>query len=136
MLAMSPRQRLLDGLAIGASILCLVHCLLLPLVILLLPMLALVLNVPEAFHLAVFLLAVPTSLLALGAGQRRHRRGSPLAVALPGLLLMAAGLSLARTEGMETALTVAGSLLLAAGHILNWRRAGGAQPVDENRHLH
>jgi hypothetical protein len=125
-LAMSPRQRLLDSLAIGASMLCLVHCLLLPLVILLLPMLAHILDVPEEFHLAVFLLAVPTSLLALRAGWRQHGCRAVWLPALSGLTLLAAGLFVAPTEAAEVAVTVAGSLLLALGHLLNWRRSAGA----------
>lgn len=114
-------QRLYDGVAIGASILCLIHCLVLPLLIVLLPTLAAFLAFPESFHLWALALAVPTSVLALTTGYRRHRRILPTAVALPGLVLLALGALLAPTDAMETMLSVAGALLLALGHGLNWK---------------
>ena len=43
-------QRLFDGIAIGASILCMIHCLVLPVLIVLLPTLAAFFMMPEDFH--------------------------------------------------------------------------------------
>lgn len=115
------QQRLLDGLAVSASTLCLIHCLLLPALLVAIPTLAAFLAVPESFHLWTFLFAVPTSLLALSAGYRRHRRKSPIRQALAGLTLIGSG-ALSGIEGWpETAITVSGSLLLAWGHARNWR---------------
>jgi hypothetical protein len=118
----SPRQqRLLDGLAVSASTLCLIHCLVLPVALVAIPTLAAFLAVPEAFHLWVFLFAVPTSLLAMVAGHGRHGRTRPFAQAVVGLALIGLG-ALAVPEGWaETGLTVAGSLLLAWAHAANWR---------------
>lgn len=119
--ANAQRQRIYDGVAISASILCLIHCLLLPALIVLLPTLAAFLAVPSAFHLWALALAVPTSTLALTTGYRRHCRVRPTIFALPGLILLAWGALLAPTERAETMLSVAGALLLALGHGLNWR---------------
>lgn len=116
------KQRLFDGMAIGASVLCLVHCLLLPVLIVLLPTLAVFLAIPEAFHLWALAFAIPTSALALTTGYCRHRRIRPTMIALPGLFLLAMGALFAPTESAETMLSVAGALLLALGHGLNWRR--------------
>lgn len=115
------RQRWFDGMAIGASALCLAHCLILPLILLLVPTLALVLTIPESFHLWVFLFAVPSSAVALWIGFRRHRRETPVLLAMAGLSLLAAGLFAAPSPQAETMLTVFGSILLSAAHVLNWR---------------
>ncbi|QHL91982.1 MerC family mercury resistance protein [Sphingomonas changnyeongensis] len=124
--------RLLDGAAIAASALCLVHCLALPLVALMLPMLAAWVAWPEAFHLWAFAFAVPTSLVALALGVRGHRRAAPLLAGGAGLALLAAGVAADVPEPAETLLTVAGALALARAHLVNWRsRAHGcaAGPV-------
>lgn len=117
---MTQPQRLYDSIAIGASALCLVHCLLLPMAMLLVPTLAALLTIPESFHAAVFAIAVPTSLAALWLGYRRHRFRRPALLAAIGLALLGAGLLAALSERAETALTVLGSILLALGHVQNW----------------
>ncbi|MCP1471240.1 hypothetical protein J3E64_002944 [Sphingobium sp. OAS761] len=122
MKALSSRQQLFDGLAIGASFICLIHCLALPLLIMLLPALAAYMVVPDSFHVWALVFAAPVSLLALSAGYRRHRGANPLLIALPGLALMAIGALAAPSQWMETALTVPGVLLLAIGHALNWHK--------------
>lgn len=114
--------RWLDGFALGASSLCTLHCLGLPLLFALLPAFANRIDPGESFHLVMLLLAIPTSLFALAQGWRHHRAVSPLLLGGIGLGLMAVGALLAHGGIAETLWTVAGSALLAAGHILNWRR--------------
>jgi MerC mercury resistance protein len=111
-----------DGFGVGASVLCLVHCLALPLLIAALPAIAERLDLGEGFHLGVLLFAIPTSTFALIEGWRRHRGVAPLFVGGAGLALMAAGLAFESWVAMETGVTVAGSLLLAGAHVSNWRR--------------
>jgi hypothetical protein len=111
---------MLDGFAVAASIACMVHCLALPLALALLPVLADTLFAGETFHVAVLLVAVPTSALALWGATRRPGGMPCMAAGAAGLALMALGL-LMPTEGAETAATVAGSLLLAGAHVANWR---------------
>lgn len=110
-----------DGLAVGASVLCLIHCLALPIVIAALPALAARLDLGEGFHLGVLAFALPVSAVALGEGWRRHRGLTPLFVGAAGLVLLAAGLAFEEWVAVETGVTVAGSLLLAGAHIANWR---------------
>lgn len=131
MAAKVQRQRLFDGVAIGASILCLAHCLLLPVLFVMLPAMATVIAVPETFHVAALVLAVPTSALALIGGYRRHRWARPAMVAIPGIILLAAGALLAPSESAETLLSVAGALLLVLGHVLNWRALHHAAPAAQ-----
>lgn len=115
------RHKVYDGAAIAASGLCLIHCLLLPALIVLLPTLGAVLALPESLHRWALLFAVPTSALALALGWRRHGQLGPGALAVLALLVMVAGAFFAPSETVEIALTVPGALALAIGHALNWR---------------
>ncbi|WP_440979324.1 MerC domain-containing protein [Sphingomonas pseudosanguinis] len=109
-----------DRLAISASALCLVHCLVLPLLAAFLPMIAQWAGWGEAFHVAMLGIAVPLSSLTLFAGWRRHRALVPPAIGAAGLALLVAGLVF-DGQGLGTALTVAGSIALAVAHIVNLR---------------
>jgi len=129
MIPAARRQNWLDALAAGASLACLVHCLVLPLLIAALPMLGPVLDLPESFHRYALLLAVPASTVALAAGYRRHRAKSPVLPGMAGLALLALG-AFAASPPAETALSVAGSLLVAGAHLLNWRLAPHGHPHD------
>lgn len=123
-----------DGLAVGASALCLIHCLALPIVIAALPALAARLDLGEGFHLGVLAFALPVSAFALGEGWWRHRGLTPLFVGAAGLVLLAAGLAFEEWVAVETGVTVAGSLLLAGAHVANWRgRAFVAPSVRGSR---
>jgi hypothetical protein len=116
------RQQVFDGSAIGASALCLIHCLLPPLLLIFAPAAALAVSLPEAFHLWALVLALLCSSIALTLGYQLHRRLPPALLATAGLLLLVTAV-LPAAERVETLLTVAGSLLLAVGHILNLRAA-------------
>lgn len=111
----------LDSVAIGASIACLVHCLLLPIFLALLPAASAFLRVPESFHVAAFLLAVPASALAMRSGYRHHSIVLPAAFAFVGLLFLGLGALGELGFLLEAGMSVIGSLLLAFGHLRNWR---------------
>ncbi len=117
-------EGLLDGFAVCASAACMVHCLVLPLVLAALPAFAERIGAGEWFHAAALMVALPTSALALIGGWRRHRAFGPVVVGAVGLALMGAGLVFANLHAIETGVTVAGSLCLAAAHVANWRRRG------------
>lgn len=109
-----PAQ-MLDGSAIGLSGLCLVHCLALPVAAAVSPMLG-VWSEAEWVHLTFVLLAAPLSAAALV--MTRPRRPAAMALAATGLALLAGALFF---HEAETAMTVAGGLILASGHLVNWR---------------
>lgn len=111
----------LDSFAIGASIACLVHCLLLPILFALLPAASTFLRIPESFHIAAFLLAIPASALAMRSGYRRHGTALPAAFAFTGLILLGLGALAGLGFFFEAGTSVIGSLLLAFGHLRNWR---------------
>lgn len=107
--------------ALAASFLCLVHCLALPLLIAALPPLSRILALPESVHLWLLGFAIPASGGALVAGRARHGSALPLALGAAGLALLALGALPFGGSAGETPVTVAGSLALAAAHILNRR---------------
>ncbi|MFX5150026.1 MerC domain-containing protein, partial [Acinetobacter baumannii] len=75
----------MDHAALGASLVCLVHCLALPLVFAALPALSSVVPVSRKFHLAMLAFAVPVSGYALITGRARHGAWWPAAVGTIGL---------------------------------------------------
>ena len=115
------RQRLLDGFAVTASMLCLVHCLVLPILLIALPVLATMLAVPEAFHAVAFAVALPTSILAMASGHARHLRRVPAILAGTGLVLLGLGAFAVDGEAAERIVTSVGATTLAIAHVLNWR---------------
>jgi hypothetical protein len=111
----------MDALAIGSSIACLIHCLMLPLLFAALPAASRMFGLPESFHLAAFLFAVPASAIAMASGFRHHGAVLPAAVGAIGLVLIGVGALAGFELWLETGITVAGSLLLAFAHLKNWR---------------
>ena len=111
-----------DPFALVASGACMFHCLILPLTIALLPTMSEVLRLPESFHVWMVVIAIPTSVYALIAGARGHRDYHPLLIGSSGLSLLTVGALLVGGTKLEPPATVAGALILAGAHILNWRR--------------
>lgn len=112
----------LERVAVGASAVCLIHCIGLPLLLAALPALSTIVAVPESFHVWILGFAVPASEFALLLGYRTHRAGLPLLVGCAGLGLLALGALLLLGGAFETPVTVLGSLTLATSHVMNWRR--------------
>ena len=113
----------LDIAATTASAACLIHCLVLPVAIALLPALAVWLTLPESVHVWALSFAVPTSLCALAIGYHGHRRCQPMAIALFGLTLLALGAFAFPGGAVETQFSIAGALMVALAHYLNWRES-------------
>jgi hypothetical protein len=120
-LSAQVRADWLERLAFSAALLCLIHCLALPVALAVLPMLSKILALPETLHLWLLCLAVPASTLALVSGGVGRKKRVPLLLGGAGLALLAAGAILFGATAAETPATVAGSLALAAAHGLNWR---------------
>ena len=102
---MSPRHHaLLDRLGATGSLLCALHCALLPVVIALLPSIGLAGFLGERIEVAFVLFASAVGLYSLVSGYRRHRLWQALALMLPGLLiclLLAALPAVAAPAGAE-----------------------------------
>lgn len=116
----TPRASdLAEGLAISASILCLAHCLFLPLVLAWSPALSRTFDLPFDLHLWIVLIAGPISLTILVRAAKRARMGI-LATGVAGLSLLVLALVLPVTEMQEIAISSIGSMLLAMAHLANW----------------
>jgi len=114
----------LDRVAIGLSGLCALHCLVMPIAIVLFPMVAASFGSDERFHFGLAVLVLPSSALALVLGCRRHR---DLAVLGLGLLGLSAFLGLALWghdalgEVRERLASAGASALIALAHVRNYR---------------
>jgi len=114
-------ERGLDALAMIFSGLCLVHCLALPLLIAILPLAASSLVADERFHQWLLLGVVPTSVLALGWGWRRHHSPLVASAGLIGMSLMTYAAFGGLSVNGERVTTVIGALLVAFGHLRNYQ---------------
>jgi hypothetical protein len=112
-----------DRIGVAASVLCLIHCLLLPLAVPLLPLLAGV-AAAESVHEGLLVVLSVCAVLAFVPGYRTHRTLSVLVYGGLGVILLAAGVlahEVAVLEGLDTPLTVIGGVVLIATHWVNLR---------------
>ena len=120
---MPPRQSTtmtLDGAAVALSFGCIVHCLGLPILAALLPVLAEAGEL-EWVHKAFVITALPISFLAI-----RRTAGAQGGVLvwvgiLAGISLLVLGAFVEALHDFETPLTIAGAMVLAGSHIVRWR---------------
>jgi hypothetical protein len=114
----------MDGFAIALSGLCLVHCLIIPVAIVVMPALSsVVLGTETTVHWIFLTLALPTSCWALLRGFRRRRKPGALIAGLVGLLLMFLGVSHLLDPELEVPLTLVGVSMVVVAHVLNLRRS-------------
>lgn len=120
---MKTIQALSDKFAIGLSLLCTVHCLLLPIALVVMPSLAAMQFANERFHLWMLLAVIPTSLIALTLGCKQHQHYRLLLLGFAGLSLLCLAVTAASIigEAGEKILTVLGTTLIASGHLMNYQ---------------
>lgn len=112
----------LDRWAIAVSGLCVVHCLAIPLTLVLMPSVSAGLAEDQTLtHWLLLALALPISALALWSGHRQHPSTLTLGLGLAGLVLLTLGVSHWLGERLEIPLTVAGGVGLIAAHWRNLR---------------
>jgi hypothetical protein len=122
-----------DQLAVGLSGLCLLHCLLLPAAIAVLPLSGLFAG--DHLHAQMLIIVLPVSLIALTLGCRRHRDTSVIAWGLAGLLLLVIGGTFAHSYfGIvaDRLLTIGGSITLAIAHYRNSRLSRSCEVVSSS----
>ena len=118
----SRNSDILDHAAIALSGLCLIHCLLLPIIIVGLPLLA-QFNAAH-FHAQILIVVVPVSLFAFTLGYRHHGNKAIVAWGAAGIaILFIAGTVAHANYGVlaDSLLTMAGSVVLATAHYRNNR---------------
>lgn len=112
-----------DRIGVAASVLCLIHCLLLPLAVPMLPLLSGV-AAAESVHEGLLVLLSVCAVFAFVPGYRTHRTLSVLVYGGLGVILLAAGVlahDVAVLDGLDTPLTVIGGVVLIATHWVNLR---------------
>jgi hypothetical protein len=113
-------ENVTDKMAITLSIACAIHCLALPLLLLLLPSFMVLQLNNEAFHTWMVIIVLPTSVYALFMGCKQHKRYRLLFIGFLGLILLVLAVWVSN-EFWEKALTLVGSTVIAGGHYWNYR---------------
>lgn len=115
-------QTVADKTAIGLSTLCAIHCLMLPVAIVMLPSLLATSFGDESFHQWLLLAVIPSSAIALTLGCRKHGRWGVVTTGVLGLSVLVFtaffGHDLLGELGEKVA-SIAGALLIVAGHLQN-----------------
>jgi hypothetical protein len=114
----------LDKSAITLSALCLAHCLLLPLVTVLLPTVIATTMNQEVFHTLMVVCVLPISIYALTMGCKKHNKMSIGLYGGFGLIILASALFFGESyfgEIGEKGLTTLGAIVIAFAHIKNYK---------------
>lgn len=120
-----------DKMAISLSFLCAIHCMAMPLILILLPGLSTLSLDNEIFHRWILVAVIPTSIYALTMGCRKHRRFQFMILGILGLILLMIAAALGESllgELYEKVLTMVGVSILAVSHFMNYRLC---QKLDE-----
>lgn len=112
-----------DQFAIGLSLLCAIHCLAVPILLVMVPSLVSLQLDNEAFHKWMVFAVLPISIYALTLGCKKHQRYRVLAFGVVGLVLLVSALLLEEMVGEvgEKALTLLGAALISWGHYSNFK---------------
>lgn len=129
----------LDQLGIGVALICAVHCLLTPLLVVLLPLIASTFWVDENFHFWMLALIVPLTAFSFFIGCRKHHDILLVLLAILGIGLLFCGVFFSCSScqgghhlpsfadlkdfphGFESVFTTLGGILLVLAHIRNYR---------------
>lgn len=122
-----------DLAGIGASILCVLHCLVTPLLVVYLP----ILEVAEKQTHAAFALAIlGIGLFAFWPGYLRHRRRKIVAAAIVGFGLISLGVTAPEGllgESAEAVATILGGAILVTAHLRNAYFCGSCRHCGEQK---
>jgi hypothetical protein len=117
-------QKFLDRIAISASLLCLLHCLVTPLLLIAAPVISSTFLADDEFHRILVTFVLPVSLIALFLGCRRHKDRVVFVLGGLGLISLVSiaylGHDLLGAFG-EKGATVISGVTLAIGHFRNYR---------------
>ena len=115
-------QAIADKSAISLSLLCALHCLLLPAAIVLYPSTLGFLPGDESVHFVLLFVVIPISAYALIKGGKVHKSRKVFITGISGLLALVAAVVLGHDivgEFGEKILTVLGSIIVIIAHIKN-----------------
>lgn len=114
----------LDLYAAGLSGLCLLHCLTLPLLVTVMPLVAQTAE-SELVHRLLVAATVPVSLRVIWKTSAVHRKRLFVAVVLGGLGLLLLAAFVEPVSAYEEPVTLVGGVLLCSAHLWHWARQRG-----------
>jgi len=131
-----PNSNTIDKLAILLSGACLLHCLLTPVLITLLPIISSSVFIEDVlFHQLMLWAVLPTSFIALFLGCRKHKQFSIAGTGVVGIITLVAvaffGHEWFGITGEKIATSI-GGLILALSHFLNYRACQNTTCDDSN----
>ena len=109
----------IDQIGVGLSLTCAVHCLAAPLLLTALPLFGLRFVADDLTEVVLLSAALALAVGSLCWGFRRHKSGRVFLLLGLAVLLLAGGRLFAQGSS-EIMLVVAGAVILAASHALNW----------------
>ena len=110
-----------DQIAIGLSIACAAHCLLMPSFVLALPLFFSDQLDNELFHRLMLWVIVPVSLYALASGYNNHKKIPIFYLGLAGILMLISAVTIEEIFLGEELITLLGSIIITIAHFLNWK---------------
>jgi hypothetical protein len=129
----------LDKFGTASSIVCALHCALLPIVVSLLPALGLSFLVWSGFEWAFICFASLLGLFSLWMGYQRHRVYRALLFLIPGLLLVWMGVLVPKIHDdvlLHAVVMSVGGTLIAVAHLINLRLNHGHVHDATCHHAH
>ena len=111
----------LDRVAITLSGVCAIHCIVTPLVVVLFPVVSACLSSDQSFHAILLTFVVPSSVVALTLGCRRHRDVAVLALGIVGLGVLVVAAVPGHFDSWERPVTLGATALMIAAHTRNYR---------------
>lgn len=121
---MNNLRAIADKTAVSLSLLCAIHCLAMPLLVVLMPAIAGMFIADEVFHIWLAFAVIPVSVYALTMGCKKHKRYQLLIIGGIGVAILLSAPIVGHDflgETWEKILTAIGAVIIAFAHVLNFR---------------
>ena len=115
-------QKLFDTIGLTISGTCVMHCLFAPVTLILLPVFGLTVSQEEVLHEIFLYLIVPSAIIAITMGCKKHKDYSVAALASIGIILLVYAVIThdTNTEQQVEVLTLFGSAFVVISHLRNF----------------
>ena len=115
-------QKIFDAIGLTISGTCVMHCLFAPVTLILLPVFGLTISQEEVLHEIFLYLIVPSAIIAITMGCRKHKDYSVAILATTGIILLVYAVVTHDTNSEQTVevLTLFGSALVVLSHLRNF----------------
>jgi len=115
-------QKIFDAIGLTISGTCVMHCLFAPVTLILLPVFGLTISQEEVLHEIFLYLIVPSAIVAITMGCKKHKDYSVAILATTGIILLVYAVVTHDTNTEQTVevLTLFGSALVVLSHLRNF----------------